>query len=277
MRSSESSDARPSRIALAVVLSTLSVAAIAGPLAFQALQAQKNEIRVGTVTPNVPTVAGVTSVVSTEPPPPSTEPSTNTQVEDAPQETAPPAITSTLPPAATDPPIESSATPESEPTLGEPVSVERTEVAEGTQELVEESSEPYLEIPSAPGAAPTWPVGESDILGTASLPTTTIPGDPGSSSSAPPTTEASTSGSVTTITEPLEPVDTSTSSAPATTIPPDTTSTSEPSDPVITEPLEPVDTTVPASTTTDPGSSDTTDSPSTTGSRESDPTSTSGR
>ncbi|MGI9608914.1 MAG: hypothetical protein ACR2NL_01330 [Acidimicrobiia bacterium] len=255
MRPSEATDARPSRLALAVVLSTLSVAAIAGPLAFQALEVQKNEIRFGTVNPSDPTVGGisVTSTESTTSSPPSTQ-TVDVLPEDEPTETAPAPITSAEPPPTTVPTTEPSTAPnDTEPTLGQPVSVERTETIAGGQEPPDESSVPELQIPSSPGVQPTWVVNDPGTTEDPDqLPSTTVPSDPGSSTSTPPSTEGSTSGSVTTvgpagptITEPLEPIDT--------TLPSEPSTTTEPIDPVITEPLEPIDTTVP-STTIDPSS-----------------------
>ncbi|NNE97043.1 MAG: hypothetical protein HKN24_13540 [Acidimicrobiales bacterium] len=243
MRLSDSTDARPSRLALAVVLSTLSVAAIAGPLAYQALEV-KNEIRVGTVNPNGPTVGGVSTVASTAALPESTSSTAlvtevEVKVEEEPEpvtDSAPVAITQSPPAVSTAAPT-TAAPDNTEATLGPSVSVERT--IETPEESADEPETSNLAIPSSPATQPTWVVGD-----TAQLPSTTVPSDD-EEASIPPSTEASTSGSVTTagppVTEPLEPIDTTTTVEP-------TTTTTEPGDTVITEPLDPVDTSVPPST-----------------------------
>jgi hypothetical protein len=249
-----------------VVLSTLSVAAIAGPLAFQALEVQKNEVRVGTGNPNGPTVGGISSIAVTEPPSTSTS-STTESVDLVPedetsQQSAPAPITSAVPVSTSAPTIAPSKT---EATLGQSNSVERTEAPDETQELPADSAVSEVQIPSSLWIPPTWIVDPGNTL--TSLPSTTIPG--GDSSSTPSTTEASTSGSVTTagppISEPLEPIDTTTTTGPDTTLPDQESTTTEPIDTVITEPLEPVDTTAPSSTTTsDPGTSSTNSTSATT-------------
>jgi hypothetical protein len=272
MRLLDSTDVRPSRLALAVVLSTLSVAAIAGPLAFQALEVQ-NEIRVGTNDPTGPTVRGVSTVATSG----QTSTSSLLSIESGDvtpepiQDSAPAPITSTVPVSTSAP---TTAQPNTEATLGESNSVERTESSDGTQDLLTQSSEQDLQIPNSPGVPPTW-VGDPENT-SAVLPTTTIPG--GDPNSDPSTTEASTSESVTTagppITEPLEPVDTTALPVESTT-PDGSSTTTEPPDTVITEPLEPIDTTVPSPTTSDQTTSSTDSSPAPTTVETSVPESTS--
>ncbi|NNF54581.1 MAG: hypothetical protein HKN03_09080 [Acidimicrobiales bacterium] len=234
-----------SRVALAVVLSILSVAAIAGPLAYQAIEV-RDQIDFGPAgRGSLATVGGLTTV-KTEPVATTTsavevddtEPSDDPVVDEAPPEKAP---TGTQPPAPPSPAPSTAATAAlPEPSLSSsPPSI----VRESTSTSAPVGSG-ISSIPASPGAPPTWAGSDGDAL-ESSAPTTTAPNNSASSGSAPVTTAASTSGSVTTqppqnttITDPLEPIDSTTStSAPITTTAPPTT------DPVVTDPLLPIETT----------------------------------
>lgn len=256
------SPTKSSRLALAVVLSTMSVAAIAGPLAYQAIEAR--DVNVGPAsnsTELVPDVGGVTTqqstaaLIETLPEEPEIESTAmvadsaddETVVSSAPTGTQAPAA-STAPPSTTPP---DTALPP--PTVSsDPPSAERS-----STETVDpdETSSPSLQIPSSPGTSPTWIPTYSGPTNP-DAPTTTSPNASPDRSDLPPSTDGSTSGSVTTagpavpsttVLDPLEPVDpdptTSTTLAATTT--------------VVTEPLEPESTTTTAPTTTTEGTGST--------------------
>lgn len=253
---------KSSRIALAVVLSTMSVAAIAGPLAYQALEARS--VNVGPAgNDGSPDVGGVTTqrttteLVETTPAPSVDDSSAgieerSTVAASAPTGTQTP-DTQSRPAPSTAPTVEEKLPPPS--VSSDPPSAERSTTAPLSSTEAPDSS---LQIPSSPGTSPTWVPGEATEPTqdpTTLAPSTTSPNS--ASTSVPPSTDGSTSGSVTTagpalppttVSDPLEPAD-------------PTTSTTVPDTSVVTEPLEPVDPTT--TTIVTPTTGETTTPPST--------------